>query len=129
MSNHRPSPSETPSQAYQDANSYKIKSDVSVTFVKDSTGHIIAGSEGANYQVKVGNAHLPTFVTTLIKAISADYKIPAPDLTYTTPDALEYGRTYTADPLKGGDTPGQAYFPHFRGARLNSDQTCVEFAR
>lgn len=126
MSNTRPNPSEAPSQAYQDANSYKIKSDVGVTFVKDDTGHVIEGSEGANYQVEIGNAHLPAFVTQLIKGISADYGIAAPDLTYTTPDALEYGHTYTADPLQDGDTPGQAYFPHFRGARLNSDKTCVD---
>lgn len=126
MSNVRPTPSESPAQAYQDPNSYKIKSDVDVTFVKDDTGHVIAGSEGASYNVGVGNAHLPTFVTTLIKAISADYGIPAPDLTYTTPDALEYGHTYTANPLEDGDTPGQAYFPHLRGARVNSDNTCVD---
>ncbi|WP_406332279.1 hypothetical protein [Streptomyces sp. NBC_00203] len=127
MSNIRPNPSASPDQAYQDANSYKIKSDVDVTFVKDDTGHIIPGSESASYDARVGNAHLPVFVTQLIKAISADYHIAAPDLTYTTPDALEYGRTYTADPLVDGDTPGQAYFPHFRGARLNSDNTCVDF--
>jgi hypothetical protein len=127
MSNVRPNPSASPDQAFKDPNSYKIKSDVSVTFVKDDTGHIISGSQSARYDVRVGNAHLPVFVTQLIKAISSDYGIATPDLTYTTPDALEYGRTYTADPLQDGDTPGQAYFPHFRGARLNSDNTCVDF--
>ncbi|MEV6762871.1 Tat pathway signal protein [Streptomyces sp. NPDC051105] len=127
MSNVRPNPSASPDQAFKDPNSYKIKSDVSVTFVKDDTGHIISGSQSASYDVRVGNAHLPVFVTQLIKAISSDYGIATPDLTYTTPDALEYGRTYTADPLQDGDTPGQAYFPHFRGARLNSDNTCVDF--
>lgn len=127
MANQRPNPSLPASQAYQGNNSYKIKSDVVVTFVTDGNGKIIPGSEGSNYRVRVGNAHLPTFVTSIMKGIEADYGIPKPDIDYTTQDALEYGNVMTSHPYTDGDTPGQAYFPHFRGARLNADHTCVDF--
>ncbi|MEV6052337.1 hypothetical protein [Streptomyces sp. NPDC052107] len=127
MANQRPNPSLPASQAYQGNNSYKIKSDVVVTFVTDGNGKIIPGSEGSNYRVRVGNAHLPTFVTSIMKGIEADYGIPKPNIDYTTQDALEYGNVMTSHPYTDGDTPGQAYFPHFRGARLNADHTCVDF--
>lgn len=127
MSNQRPDPSQPASVAYKGDNSYKIKSDVVVTFVTDGNGKIIQGSEGANYRVRVGNAHLPYFLTSIMKGIEADYGIPKPDLDYTTQDALEYGNEITSHPYADGDTPGQAYLPHFRGARLNADRTCVDF--
>ncbi|MEU5596311.1 hypothetical protein [Streptomyces sp. NPDC020298] len=126
MSNQRPDPSLPASQAYKSDNSYKIKSDIVVTFVVGDNGKIIPGSEGSSYRVRVGNAHLPYFVTNIMKAIEADYGIAKPDIDYTTQDALEYGNVLTAHPYTDGDTPGQAYFPHFRGARLNSDNTCVD---
>ncbi|MFJ8149869.1 hypothetical protein ACIQ6R_33235 [Streptomyces sp. NPDC096048] len=128
MANHRPDTSQPASVAFQDDNSYKIKSDVDVSYIVDeSTGKIIPGSESAGYKVRVGNAHLPHFVTDLIKAIEADYGIPKPNINYTTYDALEYGRDQYVTPYTTGDTPGQAYFPHFRGARLDTDQKCVDF--
>ncbi|MEU1038609.1 hypothetical protein [Streptomyces sp. NPDC005907] len=127
MSNQRPDPSQPASVALKGDNSYKIKSEVDVTFVSDDSGKIVAGSEGASYRVRVGNAHLPYFVTDIMKAIEADYGIPKPNIDYTTQDALEYGNVLTSHPYTDGDTPGQAYFPHFRGAHLNSDRTCVDF--
>ncbi|MEV6024145.1 hypothetical protein [Streptomyces sp. NPDC052036] len=127
MSNQRPDASLPASQAYKTDDSYKIKSDVVVTFVTDGSGKIIPGSEGANYKVRVGNAHLPYFVTNIMKGIEADYGIPKPDIDYTTQDALEYGNVIVSHPYEDGDTPGQAYFPNFRGARLNADHTCVDF--
>ncbi len=127
MSNQRPDPAQPASVALKSDNSYKIKSDIDVSFVADGSGKIIPGSEGASYRVRVGNAHLPYFVTNIMKAIEADYGIAKPDIDYTTQDALEYGNVHTAHPYADGDTPGQAYFPHFRGARLNSDNTCVDF--
>ncbi|MFF3645398.1 hypothetical protein [Streptomyces sp. NPDC002564] len=127
MSNLRPDPSKPASVAYQSDNSYKIKSDIDVSYiVDDSSGKIISGSESAGYRVRVGNAHLPHFVTDFIKAVEADYGIAKPNISYTTPDALEFGRDQHVSPYTTGDTPGQAYFPHFRGARLNSDNTCVD---
>ncbi|WP_393083884.1 hypothetical protein [Streptomyces sp. LN704] len=127
MSNQRPDLSRPASEAYKGDNSYKIKSDVVVTFVTDGNGKIIPGSEGANYKVRVGNAHLPYFVTSIMKGIEADYGIPKPDIDYITQDALEYGNVIISHPYTDGDTPGQAYLPHFRGARLNADHTCVDF--
>lgn len=66
-------------------------------------------------------------MTDIIQAIESDYGITKPDIDYTTYDALEYGRDVRAHPYTDGDTPGQVFFPHFRGARLNSDNTCVDF--
>ncbi|MFY4721041.1 hypothetical protein [Streptomyces sp. LaBMicrA B280] len=126
MSNLRPDPSLPASEAYKSDNSYKIKSDIVVTFVTDGSGKIIPGSEGANYTARVGNAHLPYFVTSIMKGIEADYGIPKPYIDYTTQDALEYGNVLTSHPYTDGDTPGQAFFPHFRDAHLNTDHTCVD---
>ncbi|WP_103512812.1 hypothetical protein [Streptomyces sp. SM13] len=127
MSNQRPDPSQPASVALKDDNAYKIKSDVEVSFIVDnSTGKIVSGSESASYRARVGNAHLPHFVTNIIKAIEADYGITAPYIDYTTQDALEYGRDQQVRPYTDGDTPGQAYFPHLRGARVNEDNTCVD---
>ncbi|MFH8701989.1 golvesin C-terminal-like domain-containing protein [Streptomyces chartreusis] len=128
MSNQRPDPSQPASVALKSDNSYKIKSDVEVSFIVDNTtGKIISGSESAGYQLRIGNAHLPHFVTDIIQAIESDYGITKPDIDYTTYDALEYGRDERVHPYTDGDTPGQVLFPHFRGARLNSDNTCVDF--
>ncbi|MGW6529456.1 SGNH/GDSL hydrolase family protein [Streptomyces venezuelae] len=127
MSNERPDPAAPASKAYADPNSYKIKSDVNVTFVVGEDGKIVDGSVGSDYRARVGNAHLPHFVTDIMQAIEADYGIPAPDIDYTTQDALEYGNVHTSHPYKDGDTPGQAYFPHFRGARLDDAKQCVDF--
>ncbi|MFH8843095.1 hypothetical protein [Streptomyces sp. NPDC017868] len=128
MSNQRPDPALSADVALQGDNSYKIKSEVDVTFIVDAaTGKIVPGSESTGYRVRVGNAHLPHFVTNLMKAIEADYGIPKPYIDYTTYDALEYGRTLTSQPYADGDTPGQAFFPHLRGGRLNADNTCVDF--
>ncbi|MGW2426677.1 hypothetical protein ACWC0C_47345 [Streptomyces sp. NPDC001709] len=127
MANRRPDTSLPASQAFQDPNSYKIKSDVGVTFVIGEDGKIVDGSVGSSYQARVGNAHLPYFVTKIMKAIEADYGITAPDIDYTTQDALEYGNVQEAHPYTDGDTPGQAYFPHFRAARLDSAKQCVDF--
>ncbi|WP_143664931.1 golvesin C-terminal-like domain-containing protein [Streptomyces sp. TLI_55] len=128
MSNQRPDASQPASVALKGDNSYKIKSDVEVSFiVDDSTGKIVSGSESGDYQVRIGNAHLPHFVTDIIQAIESDYGITKPDIDYFTQDALEYGKDITAHPYTDGDTPGQVFFPHFRGARLNSDNTCVDF--
>ncbi|MGI5377111.1 hypothetical protein ACQEV2_23275 [Streptomyces sp. CA-251387] len=128
MANQRPNPLTPASIALKDPNSYKIKSDVNVSFIKDkSTGKIISGSESADYEVKIGNAHLPHFVTEIMDAIERDYGISKPYIDYTTQDALEWGRDQRVHPYTDGDTPGQVFFPHFRGARLNSDNTCVDF--
>ncbi|WP_143660339.1 hypothetical protein [Streptomyces sp. JHA26] len=127
MANQRPDPSKPASEALKGEDSYKIKSDIEVSFiVDDSTGKIISGSEGAGYKLRIGNAHLPHFVTDIIEAIEADYGITRPDIDYTTENALEYGHDERAHPYADGNTPGQVYFPHFRGARLNGDQTCVD---
>ncbi|MEV7420840.1 hypothetical protein [Streptomyces sp. NPDC089919] len=128
MSNKRPDPSQPASVALANENSYKIKSDVDVSFlVDDSTGKIIPGSESTGYRVRVGNAHLPHFLTEIMTAIQDDYGISKPYIDYTTQDALEYGHSLRAQPFADGDTPGQAYFPHLRSGRLNSDNTCVDF--
>ncbi|MGI5336110.1 hypothetical protein ACQEVS_01235 [Streptomyces sp. CA-181903] len=123
----RPDASKSASEMFKDPNSYKIKSDVSVTFVVGEDGKIIDGSVGSDYRNRVGNAHLPYFVTKIMKAIEADYGILAPDIDYTTQDALEYGDVRTSHPYADGDTPGQAYFPHFRAARLDDAKQCVDF--
>ncbi|EME99876.1 hypothetical protein J7W19_01235 [Streptomyces mobaraensis NBRC 13819 = DSM 40847] len=123
----RPDASKPASEMFKDPNSYKIKSDVSVTFVVGEDGKIVDGSVGSDYRNRVGNAHLPYFVTKIMKAIEADYGILAPDIDYTTQDALEYGNVQSSHPYTDGDTPGQAYFPHFRAARLDDARQCVDF--
>jgi hypothetical protein len=127
MSNERPDTSKAASVAFEQPDSYKIKSDVKVTFVAGDDGKIIEGSVGSDHRAVVGNAHLPHFVTKIMKAIEADYGIPAPDIDYTTQDALEYGNVQTSRPYEGGNTPGQAYFPHFRAARIDNSGKCVDF--
>ncbi|MBY8870162.1 golvesin C-terminal-like domain-containing protein [Streptomyces sennicomposti] len=127
MANPRPNPNLPATQAYQDPNTYKIKSEVEVSYIIDNTtGKIIEGSESSGYDVRVGNAHLPFFVTNFMKAVEADYGITKPYIDYLTKDALSYGRDQIAHPYDDGDTPGQAYFPHLRTARVTPDDTCVD---
>ncbi|MFK0135995.1 golvesin C-terminal-like domain-containing protein [Streptomyces murinus] len=127
MANRRPDTSLPASQAFQDPNSYKIRSDVEVTYIVGDDGKIVDGTVGSSYRARVGNAHLPTFVTKIMKAIEADYGILAPDIDYTTQDALEYGNVVSSRPYADGDTPGQAYFPHFQAAQPDSSRQCVNF--
>ncbi|XUM01716.1 hypothetical protein ACQ86F_34665 [Streptomyces venezuelae ATCC 10712] len=128
MANPRPNLALPASQAFADPNSYKIKSQVNVSYLVDhATNKIIEGTVSSSYDVRVGNAHLPFFVTDFIKAVEADYGIAKPDIDYLTKDALVHGQDQVARPYANGDTPGQAYFPHFRKARLNADRTCVDF--
>ncbi|MER6068308.1 hypothetical protein ABT187_05510 [Streptomyces sp. NPDC001817] len=115
MANPRPNTSLPASQAFQDPNGYKIKSDVGVTFVIGEDGKIVDGSVGSSYQARVGNAHLPYFVTKIMKAIEADYGITAPDIDYTTQDALEYGNVQEAHPYTDGDTPRPGLLPALPG--------------
>ncbi|MFE7511288.1 hypothetical protein ACFU8I_08690 [Streptomyces sp. NPDC057540] len=128
MANPRPNPSLPASEAFKDPNSYKIKSTVDVYYVLDrNTGKIVDGSVSSSYDVRIGNAHLPFFVTDFMKAIEADYGIAKPYIDYLTKDALIYGDQKIAHPYTDGDTPGQAYMPHFREAQVHPDGTCLSF--
>ncbi|WP_280665213.1 MULTISPECIES: hypothetical protein [unclassified Kitasatospora] len=128
MANPRPDPAKTPAAAFSDRNSYKIKSDLDVTFVVGGDGKIVPGTQHVDGDTLVGNAHLPSFVVNLIKAVSSDYGIAAPDLRYNEIDAYQYsgGKTTAVDPLADGIVPGQAYLPHLQGADIDSTGTCAE---
>ncbi|AUG78594.1 hypothetical protein CFP65_3814 [Kitasatospora sp. MMS16-BH015] len=128
MANRRPDPAATVDNAFASQDSYKIKSRVTVSYLLGDDGKIISGSEFADGGTQVGNAHLPKFVTGLIHAVAQDYGIPEPDLSYDEIDAYRYsgGNKLHVNPLVDGDTPGQAYLPHTRGARLSADGQCVD---
>ncbi|MER5639715.1 hypothetical protein ABT095_22490 [Kitasatospora sp. NPDC002227] len=128
MANRRPDPAAGVDTAFATPDSYKIKSRVTVSYLLGDDGKIISGSEFADGGTLVGNAHLPKFVTSLIHAVSLDYSIPEPDISYEEIDAYRYsgGNKLHVDPLVDGDTPGQAYLPHTRGARLSPDGQCVD---
>ncbi|MFE7510295.1 hypothetical protein ACFU8I_03565 [Streptomyces sp. NPDC057540] len=124
MANPRPNPYLSASWAFRDPNSYKIKSEVEVVYTVDhTTGKIITVS--SSHDVRIGNAHLPSFVTDFLKAVETDYGIAKPDIDYLTKDALAYGKDQVAHPYTDGDTPGQAYLPHFRAAQVHPDGKCL----
>lgn len=126
MSNNRPDPAKTAAEAYQDDNSYKIKSDITASYLIDDVGNIIPDTQYVDGDVLIGNAHLPQFVVQMMKGIQADYDIPIPDITYTGIDALHWGDDRRVDPLGHGDVPGQAYKPHLRGGRISADGKCID---
>ncbi|MFJ3769602.1 hypothetical protein ACIPQJ_33830 [Streptomyces sp. NPDC090082] len=124
MANPRPNLMLSASWAFRDPNSYKIKSEVEVTFTVDKTTGKIA-TVSSSLDVRIGNAHLPSFVTSFMKAVETDYGIPKPDIDYLTKDALVYGQDRIARPYTDGDTPGQAYLPHLRAAQVHPDGKCL----
>ncbi|RBQ14338.1 hypothetical protein DP939_40985 [Spongiactinospora rosea] len=89
---------------------YKIRSKVSISFVKAADGTIVAGSEHGEYANRTGDTHLPRFVKDTFAALQADYGIAPPDLTYSTADLNSHdGVRRTARPHLTGILPGRAY--------------------
>lgn len=89
---------------------FKIKSKATASYVVDSAGKIIDGSEWVEYTNRTGNTHLPQFWRDLVAAVSADYGLAPPNMTYTTRDLnSHYGQSKTWNPVSTGILPGRAY--------------------
>ncbi|MEE1929192.1 hypothetical protein V1J52_13560 [Streptomyces sp. TRM 70351] len=87
----------------------KMRSTVTVSFVKTDDGQIVEGSQWAEYSDRTADTHLPDFVTDLIEAVEEDYGVGA-DLRYRYANLNEYdGRVKQVDPLASGVLPGKAY--------------------
>ncbi|MEO6087208.1 MAG: hypothetical protein ABIQ18_29265 [Umezawaea sp.] len=126
MANPRPDPAADPAVAFADSFSYKIRSTVTASFVVDDTGKIVAGSENTDADARTGDAHLPPMVIDIMKGIQTDYGIAVPDISFVGQDSGVWGVTKPADPMVTGTVPGQAFKPHQRGGRIDSDGTCLD---
>ncbi|WP_329424220.1 hypothetical protein OG339_27960 [Streptosporangium sp. NBC_01495] len=122
----RPTSSAKPSWFNNRDDSYKVKASAAVSFVRTDDGAIVDGSQWADYDDRTGNTILPQFVMNTFKAISDDYGIQPPDLTYTIADLNEHdGRFTTVRPNADGVLPGRAYLPVRRPAALVDNGACV----
>lgn len=89
---------------------FKIKTKATASYIVDSAGKIIDGSEWVEYSSRTGNTHLPQFWRNLVSAISTDYGLAPPNMTYTTRDLnTHYGQSTTWNPVSTGVMPGRAY--------------------
>ncbi|PZF98794.1 hypothetical protein C1I93_07930 [Micromonospora endophytica] len=106
----RPTSSARPA-FFDDDNRHKGRTKATVSFVVDSAGKIVAGSEYTEYEHRTGHTHLPKFVTDLFVAIETGYGIRRPDLSYQTKDLNAHnGVSTNVNPLtNGGVLPGRAY--------------------
>lgn len=106
----RPTSSTRPSH-FDNDDRIKIRTKVTVSFITDSNGKIVAGSEYGEYEHRTGNTHLPRFVMDMFSAISSGYGISPPDLSYRIKDLNAHnGAWQTVNPLtNGGKLPGRAY--------------------
>nr|AAT09807.1 NocE [Nocardia uniformis subsp. tsuyamanensis] len=105
----RPTTDQRPAH-FDDDDRVKIRTKATVTFVAGPDGKVVAGSEYAVYEHRTGNTHLPKFFMDLMRAISSDYGIAAPDLSYTIADLNAHNGTSTrATPTSTGILPGRAY--------------------
>lgn len=106
----RPTSSSRPAH-FDDDDHFKIRTKATVSFVTDSSGRIISGSEYAVYEHRTGNTHLPRFVTDMFQAIRSGYGIDPPDLSYRIRDLNAHdGAWRSVNPLtNGGILPGRAY--------------------
>ncbi|WP_204343307.1 hypothetical protein [Micromonospora terminaliae] len=88
----------------------KIRSKATVSFVADSGGKVIPGSEWVEYTHRTGNTHLPEFVMKFFDAVKSAYGIAPPNLTYRIKDLNAHNGAYTtANPATNGILPGRAY--------------------
>lgn len=130
----RPASDQRPA-AFDDDGKYKIKLKATISFVAAPDGTIVDGSQSADYEHRTGDTHIPKFVLDLIHAISIDYGIAPPDLTYAMPDLNEHdGEWTTVNPYTdGGVFPGRDYFSAGRapvpvdssGKPSSTDADCV----
>ncbi len=125
FSNTTPGPTTMNSSTWADDGSYKIKTELDVSFVV-SNGTIVAGSQQVTALVRTGDTHLPEFVSGFMNAVKQDYGIATPNLNYNEVDA----NTYTSDatpvtPLSTGHLPGRALVWHADTPALTNSGTCV----
>ncbi|WP_282204361.1 golvesin C-terminal-like domain-containing protein [Kitasatospora fiedleri] len=127
---NRPAPTVIdPHDSYTDDHSYKIKTHIEASWVAGDDGKIVPGSEAVVYAPRTGNTEIAPFITAFVKATVADYGslgITLPDLSFTATDPNVHGTTARiANPIETGITPGQAYVPGTRPARIDSNGTCL----
>lgn len=94
---------------FDDDDRYKIKIKATASYVVDASNKIIDGSEWVEYSNRTGNTHLPEFWRNLVSAVSTDYGLTAPNMTYTTNDLNAHGVNKTWNPVSTGTMPGRAY--------------------
>lgn len=108
----RPASDQRPASFDDDAR-YKIRTKATVTFITDSNGQIIPGSEYTEYDHRTADTHLPDFVLDLFRAVADDYSVwgvRTPDLYYRMDDLNVHNGAWTsANPMNDGVLPGRAY--------------------
>lgn len=123
----RPTSTTRPSHFDTDDSAYKVRSKVTVSYIKTSNGKIVDGSVDAEYDARTADTHLPDFVRDTFAAIEDDYGIQAPNLTYTTEDLNQHnGERTTTDTSATGVLPGRAYQGVGKAPEITDDGTCVK---
>lgn len=120
-----PPPTTITDATFSDDLSYKVKSQVDVSFVV-AGGKIIPGSEDVRFRERTGTTHVPDFVGSFMTAVQTDYGITAPNLKYSETDANVFsGDATQIDPLNARATPGRDYVWQAMPPSLTSDQSCM----
>ncbi|MFC4066946.1 golvesin C-terminal-like domain-containing protein [Actinoplanes subglobosus] len=107
---YRPTSENMPAYFMTDDASYKIRAQAQVSFIKTADGKIVSGSESVEYDHRTADTHLPAFILETFHAITKDYGIAPPDLTYSLADLNAHdGLVQTASPQIDGVLPGRSY--------------------
>ena len=89
---------------------YKVHERLRIEFVVNEARTINPGSLALTGVQRVGDTHLPEFVTDIMRACRDDYGIAMPDISYTAEDLRLYTHSSSAaDPAADGLLPGRAY--------------------
>ena len=111
---------------FRDASTNKIRTHVDFTFLVDSSGSVVTGSPSVTAVERTGTTHFAPFAINLIKAISQDYGITPPNLSYNETDANSYtGDATPVNVVATGLAPGKAYLPHVFPQKVDSSGQCV----
>jgi hypothetical protein len=107
----RPTGPSKPPWYETDDGTYKIRQEVTVSYVLGADNRIVPGSADATYRNRTGDTHLPTFVVDAISAIAHEYPAAgAPDLAYATTNLTQHDhQSRTVNPNTTGVLPGRAY--------------------
>lgn len=128
LSGERP-PVGDPTEWVAGSGNPKTTNELTIGFTRRIDGSIDPDSLWSIGSFRTGDSEFPTYLREVIVAVSDDYDLAPPDLTYNAQDLNTYSHHPSAaarDPLAEGVLPGRQYLPFFEDPTLNPSTGCVE---
>ncbi|WP_134130273.1 golvesin C-terminal-like domain-containing protein [Kribbella pratensis] len=102
---YRPTIAQKPPEFDTDADAYKVRTTVRVSYVSTGVNQIMEGSADVDYRQRAGNTYIPRLITDFFDAVTQDYGIAKPDLSYSTTNLNTYDHQIRSV------TPNTTFFP------------------